>query len=197
MVTLTGVPAESTNLGAFSGTLINDTATIKGALQVLETALEAAPHTVQGNPTEIQFNQASQFAASSNLTFNTGTNILKVTGQGQFDSATGTDAVIKASLADTGYFTVTANGTLTNSGESTFKQRVTFQRTTSEAVVLRLSNDDGTTFQPILTAAGDFTTSGTMNLTLSDYADDAAAAAGGIAVGQLYRNGSVVMIRVS
>ena len=32
---------------------------------------------------------------------------------------------------------------------------------------------------------------------LSNYADDTAAASGGIAVGQLYRNGSVVMIRVS
>lgn len=32
---------------------------------------------------------------------------------------------------------------------------------------------------------------------LGNYADDAAAAAGGIAVNQLYRNGSVVMIRVS
>lgn len=30
-----------------------------------------------------------------------------------------------------------------------------------------------------------------------NYANDAAAAAGGVAVGQLYRNGSVVMIRVS
>jgi len=32
---------------------------------------------------------------------------------------------------------------------------------------------------------------------LSDFADDAAAAIGGIAVGQLYRNGSVVMVRVA
>ena len=32
---------------------------------------------------------------------------------------------------------------------------------------------------------------------LADYADDTAAAAGGIEVGQIYRNGSVVMVRVS
>jgi hypothetical protein len=32
---------------------------------------------------------------------------------------------------------------------------------------------------------------------LGNYANDAAAAAGGIAVGGLYRNGSVVMVRVS
>jgi hypothetical protein len=30
-----------------------------------------------------------------------------------------------------------------------------------------------------------------------DYADDAAAAAGGVAVGGLYRNGSILMIRVA
>jgi len=33
-------------------------------------------------------------------------------------------------------------------------------------------------------------------LTLGDFANDAAAAVGGVAVGQYYRNGSVVMIRV-
>ena len=32
---------------------------------------------------------------------------------------------------------------------------------------------------------------------LGDYVDDAAAAVGGVAVGDLYRNGSAVMIRVS
>ena len=32
---------------------------------------------------------------------------------------------------------------------------------------------------------------------LSDYADDTAAASGGVAIGELYRNGSVLMVRVS
>lgn len=32
---------------------------------------------------------------------------------------------------------------------------------------------------------------------LSDYADDAAAAAGGVAVGSLYRTGSTIKVRVS
>ena len=32
---------------------------------------------------------------------------------------------------------------------------------------------------------------------LADYADDTAAAAGGVEIGQLYRNGSAVMVRVS
>lgn len=34
-------------------------------------------------------------------------------------------------------------------------------------------------------------------LTLQNFANDAAAAAGGIKIGQLYRNGSVVQIRVT
>ena len=41
------------------------------------------------------------------------------------------------------------------------------------------------------------TVGGAVNLTLTNAADDAAAASAGVAVGQLYRNGSVVMIRVS
>ncbi len=48
---------------------------------------------------------------------------------------------------------------------------------------------------------GNFSTNLTVgaavNLTLTDAADDTAAAGAGVAVGQLYRNGSVVMIRVS
>ena len=32
---------------------------------------------------------------------------------------------------------------------------------------------------------------------LSDYADDTAAASGGVAVGELYRTGSIVKVRVS
>ena len=41
------------------------------------------------------------------------------------------------------------------------------------------------------------TVGGTVNLTLTDAANDSAAATAGVAVNQLYRNGSVVMIRVS
>lgn len=32
---------------------------------------------------------------------------------------------------------------------------------------------------------------------LDDYADDTAAAAGGVEIGELYRNGSVLMVRVA
>jgi hypothetical protein len=49
-----------------------------------------------------------------------------------------------------------------------------------------------------VTINGDFNVRHKVNLlnNLGNYADDTAAAAGGIAVNQLYRNGSVVMIRV-
>ena len=43
----------------------------------------------------------------------------------------------------------------------------------------------------------DLTLTGNTTMSLSDYANDTAAAAGGIGIGQFYRNGSVVQIRVS
>lgn len=36
-----------------------------------------------------------------------------------------------------------------------------------------------------------------LNATLGNYANDGAAATGGVPVGGLYRNGSIVMVRVS
>jgi hypothetical protein len=41
LVTLSGIPAESTHLGTFTGTTIADNVTVKEALQVLETAIES------------------------------------------------------------------------------------------------------------------------------------------------------------
>lgn len=43
LVTLSGVAANSEDLGSFSGTIISDNETIKGALQELETFVEALP----------------------------------------------------------------------------------------------------------------------------------------------------------
>jgi hypothetical protein len=47
------------------------------------------------------------------------------------------------------------------------------------------------------TVSGSFTASGAVNFVLADYADDAAAALGGIAIGQLYRTGAAVQVRVA
>lgn len=51
----------------------------------------------------------------------------------------------------------------------------------------------------ITAAQGDITALETATnwAALADYVDDAAAAAGGVPVGALYRNGSVVMVRVA
>ena len=50
LVTLSGVPAGSTDLGTFTGDTIADSSTIKGALQALETALELKQGTlIAGN----------------------------------------------------------------------------------------------------------------------------------------------------
>lgn len=53
------------------------------------------------------------------------------------------------------------------------------------------------TFTSTASVSGVFTAASGVKFTLSDFADDTAAASGGIAVGQLYRNGSVVQVRVS
>lgn len=57
LVTLTGVPVNSVNLGSFSGTIISNNVTIKSALQELETFVEAIPS---------PFYYAGLWAASSN-----------------------------------------------------------------------------------------------------------------------------------
>lgn len=57
---------------------------------------------------------------------------------------------------------------------------------TNNALRFRLGSDGNFDFQ-----------SGKLKVNLSNFADDSAAASGGIAVGELYRNGSVVQVRVS
>jgi hypothetical protein len=73
LVTLSGVPAGSTDLGAFTGETIADSSTIKGALQQLETALELKQGALTaGNGISIdEFNEISVIiAADSYLQFN-------------------------------------------------------------------------------------------------------------------------------
>jgi hypothetical protein len=48
-----------------------------------------------------------------------------------------------------------------------------------------------------LTSAGGLSLNGAVSASLTNYADDAAAATGGVAVGQLYRTASAVKVRVS
>src|SRR5687768_15580482 len=46
-------------------------------------------------------------------------------------------------------------------------------------------------------ASADLSTAAGVSAALGDYANDAAAAVGGVGVGELYRNGSVLMVRVA
>lgn len=55
----------------------------------------------------------------------------------------------------------------------------------------------GAVFTGAVTVSGNFTASSGVFFSLSNFVDDAAAAAGGIAVGQLYRTGSAIKVRVS
>ena len=52
LITLTGVAAASDNLGTFTGATINDSVTIKAALQALETKVEAVQTDVDGNESD-------------------------------------------------------------------------------------------------------------------------------------------------
>lgn len=55
----------------------------------------------------------------------------------------------------------------------------------------------GATFTGPVTVSGNFTAASGVSFTLGNFIDDAAAAAGGVGVGQLYRTGSAVKVRVS
>lgn len=85
LVTLSGVAVDSTSLGTFTGVTIPDSSTVKGALQSLETALEAMP-----DPMEYKGN----WAASTNtpeLEDGTGDNgdVYYVTDAGTVDFGAG------------------------------------------------------------------------------------------------------------
>ena len=58
-------------------------------------------------------------------------------------------------------------------------------------------NDGGTVTRKLQVQNDAVTVNTALVTSLTDAADDTAAAAAGVVVGQLYRNGSVVMIRVS
>lgn len=74
LITLSGMPAGSTNLGTFSGSTISDNNTIKGALQELETAVEGKQNTLTaGDGIDITTDTVSvDLALNSYLSFNGG-----------------------------------------------------------------------------------------------------------------------------
>lgn len=80
------------------------------------------------------------------------------------------------------------NGKASISG-ATFSGAVTF--------ISGLTTSGNVTITGTASVSGIFTAASGVNFTLANYANDAAASGGGIAVGQLYRNGSVVQVRVA
>jgi hypothetical protein len=101
---------------------------------------------------------------------------------------------------------VSAAGNATLSATQTFTGNNTFSGTTTAATLVATTSTVTTETVTTLTAttatvSGVFTGAGSVLLSAlqasTTYADDAAAAIGGVAVGQLYRNGSVVQIRIS
>ena len=68
LITLTGVPANSTDLGTFTGSIIPDASDIKEALQALETEIETLPVGSAGDIQEASFAMSNNQAAPANVT---------------------------------------------------------------------------------------------------------------------------------
>ena len=191
LVTLTGVAVNSVNLGTFTGTTIADNSTVKSALQQLETKTETAVFGAAGNPTEVQFNQAGNFVGSADLTFNTGTKELTVSGPIVSDSVTGTDVAFKTETGGVAFTTILNNGTAAFAGEVTTSNRVTHSRGSASSIALRFSPDNGTTFPATIEASGRANLPN-MNFNVN-YANKAAAGAG--VLGDLAVIGGVLCFR--
>lgn len=65
LITLSGVAENATDLGTFTGTTIADASTIKGALQALETAVEAVSD--DQTAAEVSYNNATSSLTATNV----------------------------------------------------------------------------------------------------------------------------------
>lgn len=72
-----------------------------------------------------------------------------------------------------------------------------YKKTEVDAALSGKASLAGATFTGPVTFSGTVTSTSGVTLTLNNFADDAAAASGGIAIGQLYRTDSAVKVRVS
>ena len=170
MATLTGVAKDETSLATFTGSTISDSRTVKQALQELETAVETkAP---AAGPTFTGTPAAPTASAGTNTTQVATTAFVTAAIAALIDGAPGAlDTLNEISDALAEDANIAANlTTLINA------------RATSANATLT-----GTTQVALLKMSGG----------LVNAANDSAAASAGVAVNQLYRNGSVVMIRVS
>lgn len=86
LVTLTGVPANSTTLGTFTGAIIPDSSTIKAALQALETEIETIPDPIYYAGT---YDAATNTPTLSNTDVDKGGALYQVTVAGTQDFGAG------------------------------------------------------------------------------------------------------------
>ena len=154
LIQLSGLPGNTYDLGTFTGTIIADNSSVKGALQQLETKAETAVYGAAGAGSQIQFNQAGAFTGSTDLTFNTGTKELTVAGPIVSDSVTGTDTAFKTETGGVAFTTILNNGTASFAGEVTTSNRITHQRASASSVAVRFSPDAGSTFPATIEAGG-------------------------------------------
>ena len=218
LITLSGVSAAADNLGTFTGSTISDNGTVKAGIQELETAVETK-QAADAELTELATMASATAAALADLT-EAEVQILDgatvTTAElNILDGVTATAAELNildgvtASAADINLIDGITNGTVIASKAiiTDANKDITGGRNITisgelDAATLDISGDadiDGTTNLDAVDIDGAVDMASTLIMSggLTNAADDTAAASAGVAVNQLYRNGSVVMIRVS
>lgn len=110
---------------------------------------------------------------------------------GNTSSVSGDVATLSGQVASLSGSVATISGNLnTLSGNVYTKAQV-------DASLSGKASLSGATFTGPVTVSGNFTAASGVFVSLGNFVDDAAAAAGGVAVGQLYRTGSAIKVRVS
>ncbi len=170
MVTLTGVAKDETSLATFTGSTISDSRTVKQALQEIETAVETKA--AVAGPTFTGTPAAPTASVGTNTTQVATTAFVTAAIAALIDGAPGAlDTLNEISDALAEDANIAANlTTLINARATSADSTLTG---TTQIALLKISSG------------------------LVDAANDSAAASAGVAVSQLYRNGSVVNIRVS
>ena len=177
--TLLGLAKDSTHMGTFTGSTISDNVTVKAAVQALETAVEDRLSTSLGG----------QLSGNLTLRKSDGSAVaLVMSRQDHADMSCVWKIQPSYVSANKECLSVLAAGQPVLHFDE--RQRVSINKTDPD-YVLDVGGDGY--FSTNLTVGGTANLSGG----LTNAADDTAAAAAGVAVNQLYRNGSVVMIRVS
>jgi hypothetical protein len=94
--------------------------------------------------------------------------------------------------------TIDTGSLVTTSSFNAFTSSINAYTSSLNAVTASFATTGSNTFIGNQTITGSLTVTGSINfLGLGNYADDTSAAAGGVAIGQIYRNGNFIVIRIS